>query len=48
VSSLRPELPKIADSIIDKALQKNPANRYKTAGGMARSLRTGLTGDALS
>lgn len=42
VSSLRPDLPKIADSIIDKALQKNPDKRYKTAGGMARSLRTVL------
>ncbi|GAB6098013.1 hypothetical protein JCM14469_42670 [Desulfatiferula olefinivorans] len=44
-SSLRPDLPKIADSIIDKALQKNPASRYKTAGSMARSLRTGMNAD---
>lgn len=43
-SSLRGGIPKIADSIIDKALQKNPANRYKAAGGMARSLRTDLNG----
>lgn len=42
VSGLRAGLPKIADSIIDKALQKNPEKRYKTAGGMARSLRTVL------
>lgn len=43
VSSLRQDLPKIADSIIDKSLQKNPANRYKSASGMARSLKTVLS-----
>lgn len=40
VTSVRKGLPKIADSIIDKALQKNPDKRYKSAAGMARSLRT--------
>lgn len=42
VGRLRKDLPKIADSIIDKALQKNPEKRYKSAAGMARSLRTVL------
>jgi eukaryotic-like serine/threonine-protein kinase len=39
VSSIRPEVPKGLSDIIDCALQKNPANRYKNASEMATAIR---------
>ncbi len=40
IMTIRPDLPKSADKIINRALQKNPMKRYQTAEGMARALRT--------
>jgi protein kinase-like protein/CHASE2 domain-containing protein len=37
--TIRPELPPCVSSIIDRALQKEPAKRYASAGEMARALR---------
>ncbi len=39
LQSIRPDLPPCASAIIDRALQKNPADRFATAGEMARFLR---------
>jgi len=35
---LEPRIPKACEQIIDKALSKNPADRFKDAGQMARYL----------
>jgi len=46
-SRLRPEIPPEFDSIVARALQKNPERRYPSAAEMARDLRdlrSGLTG----
>jgi serine/threonine-protein kinase len=37
--TIRPELPPCVSSIVDRALQKEPAKRYASAGEMARALR---------
>jgi serine/threonine protein kinase len=39
LQTIRPELPPCVSSIIDRALQKEPAKRYASAGEMARALR---------
>jgi eukaryotic-like serine/threonine-protein kinase len=39
VTSLRPELPTCANTIMDKALQKNPELRYQHGANLARDLR---------
>jgi len=37
--TIRPDLPSCVSTIVDRALQKDPAARYPTAGEMARALR---------
>jgi serine/threonine protein kinase len=44
ISGLRPELPKIVGEILDKALCKNPAQRYQTSMELAYDLRLALRG----
>ncbi|MEI8297123.1 MAG: protein kinase [Pseudomonadota bacterium] len=39
LKTIRPDLPPCTSSIVDRALQKNPADRFATAGEMARFLR---------
>ena len=38
--TIRPDLPPCVSSIVDRALKKDPAERYQTAGEMARALRS--------
>jgi serine/threonine protein kinase len=40
----RPELPKILDEIVKKALAKDPKDRYQTCSGLARDLSVALRG----
>jgi serine/threonine-protein kinase len=42
-SSISPEVPRAVDSIVMKALAKNPLNRYQTAGEMRADLQRALT-----
>jgi len=44
-SSLAPSVPKSVDAIVDRALKKNPAERYATAEAMSADLRAALAGD---
>jgi serine/threonine-protein kinase len=39
VSSLRAELPKWLDEVVDQALAKDPADRFESAAAMAAALR---------
>jgi CHASE2 domain-containing sensor protein/tRNA A-37 threonylcarbamoyl transferase component Bud32 len=39
VRGFNPKVPKVCEQIIDKALAKNPRERFKTAGDMARYVR---------
>ena len=39
IRTIRPDLPPCVSSIVDRALQKDPADRYATAGEMATALR---------
>jgi serine/threonine protein kinase len=39
-SSLRPELPAALDAVVLKALRKEPADRYRSAGDLAAALRS--------
>jgi serine/threonine-protein kinase len=39
VTSVRGDLPKWLDEIVDRALAKNPADRFATAADMAAALR---------
>jgi eukaryotic-like serine/threonine-protein kinase len=41
---IRRDLPACYEEILNKALQKEPANRYRTAGELAQDLRTCLQG----
>ncbi len=43
IRSIRPELPKSAETIINRALQKSPSKRYQTAEGMARALKAEIS-----
>jgi serine/threonine-protein kinase len=40
VTAVRPDLPKVLDSIIDRALAKAPADRFQTGAEMAAALRS--------
>jgi serine/threonine protein kinase len=44
ISDLRPELPKIIGDVLDRALAKNPVQRYQTAMEFAYDLRLALHG----
>jgi serine/threonine-protein kinase len=44
-SSVAPSVPKSVDAIVDRALKKNPAERYATAEAMSADLRAALAGD---
>ncbi len=46
-SEVRPELPRELDSIVLKALNKNPLNRYQTASEMRADLVRALSGQAV-
>jgi len=46
-SSANPEVPGALDSIVMKALAKNPLNRYQTAGEMRGDLQRALAGQAV-
>jgi serine/threonine-protein kinase len=39
IRTIRPDLPPCVASIVDRALQKDPADRYATAAEMAKALR---------
>jgi predicted Ser/Thr protein kinase len=39
LKTIRPDLPPCVSAIVDRALKKDPAERYPTAGEMARALR---------
>jgi len=40
ITAVRPDLPEQLDALIDTALAKNPANRFRSGGEMAEALRT--------
>jgi hypothetical protein len=44
-SSVAPSVPQSVDAIVDRALKKNPAERYATAAAMSADLRAALAGD---
>src|SRR5207237_3365549 len=46
VRSLRPELPEPVAAVLMKALAKSPAERYASAGELARAFRTAFTAPA--
>jgi beta-lactam-binding protein with PASTA domain/predicted Ser/Thr protein kinase len=46
-SSVNPAVPKELDSIVMKALAKNPLNRYQTAGEMRADLQRAIAGHAV-
>jgi serine/threonine protein kinase len=46
-SSENPTIPKALDSIVMKALAKNPLNRYQTAGEMRTDLQRAIAGQAV-
>jgi serine/threonine-protein kinase len=46
-SSVNPAIPKALDSIVMKALAKNPLNRYQTAGEMRTDLQRAIAGQAV-
>ena len=39
IRTLRPDLPSCVAAIVDRALQKDPAERFQSAGEMAKFLR---------
>jgi tRNA A-37 threonylcarbamoyl transferase component Bud32 len=41
----RPDLPTDVGLVLERALVKNPAERYQSAGALARAFRTALTGE---
>jgi serine/threonine-protein kinase len=41
VTTVRPDLPACLDPIVDRALAKNPADRFQTGAEMAAALRYG-------
>lgn len=43
-SSIRPEIPSVLDSVVLKAMSKNPANRYQSAGELRSDLMKVLAG----
>ncbi|HKF33630.1 MAG TPA: Stk1 family PASTA domain-containing Ser/Thr kinase [Jatrophihabitantaceae bacterium] len=47
-SSLNPEVPRTVDSIVMKALAKNPLNRYQSAGEMRADLQRALADQPVS
>jgi serine/threonine-protein kinase len=44
VTEIRTELPAVLDSIVGRALAKNPASRYNDGAAMAQALRAALSG----
>jgi serine/threonine-protein kinase len=44
-SSVAPSVPQSVDAIVNRALKKNPAERYATADAMSADLRAALAGD---
>jgi serine/threonine-protein kinase len=46
VTTLRPDLPMWLDAIIDRALAKDPADRFETGAEMAAALRSGAAAAA--
>jgi uncharacterized protein YraI len=44
IRTLRPDLPTSIEQVIFKALAKDPANRFQTAGDLAAAFRVALTG----
>jgi serine/threonine-protein kinase len=42
VTSVRADLPPWLDGVVDRALAKDPADRYQTGAEMAAALRSGL------
>ncbi|MCS6896767.1 MAG: serine/threonine protein kinase [Nitrospira sp.] len=42
LAALKADLPPVLQDILDRALQKNPVHRYRTAGELARDLRLAL------
>jgi serine/threonine-protein kinase len=47
-SARNPEIPRAVDSIVMKALAKNPLNRYQSAGDMRQDLQRALAGQPVS
>jgi serine/threonine-protein kinase len=42
VTTVRPELPQWLNTIVDRALAKDPADRYQSGGEMAAAMRAGI------
>jgi CheY-like chemotaxis protein/predicted Ser/Thr protein kinase len=42
MTALRPDLPPVVDHVLERALSKNPADRYPTASGFAAAFATAL------
>ena len=47
-SAVRPGLPQALDPVVERAMAKAPADRYPSAGDLARALRAGVSGGPLS
>ncbi len=47
VHPLRPDLPPAVQGVLERALAKRPAERYQTAGELARALQAALRGEAV-
>lgn len=46
VRSMRPDVPEAVQMVIDRAMAKDPGERYQTAGELAADLRRALAGEA--